>query len=632
MGLRTEITRKLVLSLNALVRNPRQPLLPTSRWMAWSAFIVEIIALAAVLGVRRLGVRIEGTSFWPAIVLAVEIAVVMGSHAINWQGFPRTSIVLSLILIAITLIALSQQSLSYLNNHGYYLLTIPLIISDALLPFAVTVFFAIALSLCAMILSSSLAHALTVPWCFLSMAFLIVATGVMRRRATQTRHDDLQRRHAHDLAHLRTHDPLTGLPNRTSFNKEVAGRINDRPSHQAVALIIIDLDNLKQINTVLSHNGGDAILFTVGTRLSAIAQRRNLFVGRRGGDEFGAVAYLASLEEIEELVATIQEAINTEICVMGHCLAMTASAGVAVAPFHGSTPEEIIACADSALIEAKKKGKNDHVVYSSHVTHTSYTHLALAHDIPHAIERGQLQAVFQLQFNAGLHTWSGAETLVRWNHPAQGMLAPSTFIPIAEETGTITSITEFVLREAIRHLAEPALRDSRPDFSISVNVSARDLTHTDLPKRIADLLDTYRVDASRLEIELTENIMFPAITTASTTLRKLQEMGVRIAVDDFGAGYATIRQIAEFPIDKIKIDKSFVATMTEQARGDAAIASIIELARRLNIEVIAEGVESLEHVQRYRWLGCHCFQGYYYARPIPWERLPLRTGQHPVIP
>ena len=408
------------------------------------------------------------------------------------------------------------------------------------------------------------------------------------------------------------HDLLTGLPNRLTFNENLSSAIRAaEQSRTAVALLCMDLDRFKEVNDVFGHAVGDEILRQVATRLRAAGQ--GFSVARVGGDEFTAIVTgqrllgLAS-ELAESLIVAIAEPFEVD----GQPIRIGLSVGAAFYPDHGDQ-ETVLASADAALYRAKSKGGGNSCLFDSLLDNRLRERHSLQQDLDGAIERRELSLHYQPQIGADGEVF-GFEALLRWRHPQRGMVPPNIFIPIAEESGLIGPIGEWVLREACREAASWA----RP-LGIAVNLSPVQFLQEALVRSVSGILEETGLPGHRLELEITEGVFVHDFTRVSTILHQLKSLGVKVAMDDFGTGYSSLSYLQAFPFDKIKIDRSFVSSLFERASSQAIVLAIIGLGRGLRVPLIAEGVETQQQLDFLRAAGCEEAQGYLIGAPRPIE-------------
>jgi diguanylate cyclase (GGDEF)-like protein len=434
--------------------------------------------------------------------------------------------------------------------------------------------------------------------------------------------------------HQALHDALTGLPNRDLFRDRIeqAVRASRRTGDTAVVMIM-DLDHFKEINDTLGHHMGDLLLEEVARRLSATLREADT-VARLGGDEFGVL-----LPEVgragdaavvaQQLLVELREPFMLE----GMRLEIDASVGIALHPAHGDDVESLQQRADIAMYSAKQSGRG-YAIFEPDLDRHSPRRLALAGGMRQAINEGQITLYYQPKADLRSGRVVGVEALARWSHPEFGVVGPSEFVPIAEQTGLITPLTSFVLDAALRQIRE--WKDAGLDLSIAVNLSARSFLDTHLAVEIPRLLNRWDVEASQLELEITESMLMTDPARAEATLDRLSQIGLTLSVDDFGTGYSSLANLKRLPVDVIKIDKSFVMEMAVDASDAAIVRSTIDLAHNLGLRVVAEGVESEDAWRHLEALGCDYAQGYYLSRPLPADaatRLIRERGTaRPVVP
>jgi diguanylate cyclase (GGDEF)-like protein/PAS domain S-box-containing protein len=421
-----------------------------------------------------------------------------------------------------------------------------------------------------------------------------------------------------ELAHIATHDPLTGLANRNLFSDRIEQAIAHAERQRTyVAVMLIDLDRFKEINDSLGHAVGDILLQEVAHRLTATVREGDT-VARLGGDEFVCVLDgMKNLDDASVAAAKICAALTQPVSLAGREFGCTPSIGVSIYPTHSSDADELLRFADLAMYEVKASGRNGFRIYDPSFEPTASLAQAEMHAaLQRALERGELELHYQPKIELDSGEIDGVEALIRWRSPEHGLVPPSQFIPFAEESGLIVDIGGWVLREACRQAR--AWQDAGlPPIRVAINLSARQLRQDDLFENIANALADAKLDASRLEIELTESMVMQNLELASHQLQRLKALGVTLAMDDFGTGYSSLGYLRRFPFDTLKIDRSFVQDITTEP-DDALIAvAIIAMARSLGLKVIAEGVETEAQMRYLQNHGCDQMQGYYYARPLP---------------
>jgi diguanylate cyclase (GGDEF)-like protein len=415
--------------------------------------------------------------------------------------------------------------------------------------------------------------------------------------------------------HQAVHDSLTGLPNRSLFRHQIEQVVNaGRRTDRTAAVMLIDLDHFKEINDTLGHHAGDRLLQEVSQRLRASLDEQDM-VARLGGDEFGVLlpdvpGHDEASAVAERLLTQLREPFSIE----GLTLEVDASIGIACAPEHGSAVEQLIQRADIAMYAAKEGGRG-HVLFEPQLDRYSPRRLSLAGALRSAIADGEIVLYFQPKAELSTGQITGVEALARWQHPRLGLIGPSEFVPIAEQTGLIGPLTSHVLEVALRQLA--VWGEQGEQLSVAVNLSARSFLDAQLAVEIPRLLERTGVDAQRLELEITESMLMLDPARAKATLERLSAIGLSLSVDDFGTGYSSLANLKRLPVDVIKIDKSFVMDMAIDASDAAIVRSTIDLAHNLGLRVVAEGVESHQAWTSLKELGCDLAQGFYVSRPLP---------------
>ena len=460
---------------------------------------------------------------------------------------------------------------------------------------------------------------------------ITIATGLALRDAGGTPQylinvvqDITERKRAEArIEHLAHHDPLTGLPNRATFSdclQSTAERA--AAASESFAVLCMDLDRFKEVNDVFGHAIGDGLLCEIAKRLQAACGEA--FLARPGGDEFTAIsAHGPQPAAAEALADRLLNALDGNIEVAGQMLRTGISIGVAVYPADGSDTEVLLANADAALYRAKVEARGSFRFFEPEMDKRLHERRALQHDLGFALSRGEISLHYQPQSSIGGEI-TGFEALARWRHPRRGMVPPGEFIPLAEDSGLIIPIGEWILREACREAASWA----KP-LRIAVNLSPVQFRHGDLPALVHSVLLETGLAASRLEIEITEGVLIDDFSRAVSILRRLKSLGVRIAMDDFGTGYSSLSYLQSFPFDKIKIDQAFVANLDRNQQAAAIIRAVIGLGHGLDLPVSAEGVETREQLAFLAREACNEIQGYYVGRPAPIECYSDLVGRKP---
>jgi diguanylate cyclase (GGDEF)-like protein len=429
-------------------------------------------------------------------------------------------------------------------------------------------------------------------------------------------HEDIteRKRAEAEIAHMARHDALTGLANRAAFNARLA-EATDRAARQggAVALLMLDLDKFKAVNDTLGHPAGDQLLVEVGQRLRS-ALRDGDVLARLGGDEFaiiqegGSDQYDAAIRIAKRII----QAIGQPFDLNGHPTHVGSSLGIALAPQHGVDPEALLTAADLALYDAKASGRNDYRVFQAAMREAARNRKLAESELQAAIERHEFELHYQPVVDVKRHLLCGVEALVRWRHPTRGLLAPDQFIPLAESTGLIVALGEWILQQACSDAI------SLPEhIKVAVNVSAVQFCKGELFNALLRMLATTGLRSDRIELEITETTHLESQEPHLAIMRKLKDIGISMVLDDFGTGYSSLNYLISFPFDKIKIDKSFIRGALDRSDCAAVIASTLALTQELGIMTTAEGVETEQQFEHMRKLGIDLVQGHLFGRPAP---------------
>jgi diguanylate cyclase (GGDEF)-like protein/PAS domain S-box-containing protein len=424
-------------------------------------------------------------------------------------------------------------------------------------------------------------------------------------------------RYEQQIQHLATHDALTGLPNRSLLADRATQVLSSaRRQGRSAAVLLFDLDNFKLHNDSFGHQGGDALLQQVSGRIAQVLRDGDT-LARLGGDEF--VALLSDLrhpDDVAAVVAKLRGALGQPFRIQGQDVFVTASIGVSIYPDDGPDLETLVRHADAAMYTAKDLGRDDVRYFTPELNRRAAERLVIEADLRRALERGEFAIHYQPLVDLYTREIAGAEALLRWNHPAKGLVPPGQFIQIAEDSGLIVAIGHWILDEGCRQLRAWQDRGVRLP-RLSFNLSPRQFRDEALVSRIAGSIAGAGLGPERIELELTENLVMGSADRFEAGLRQLKQLGVGLAIDDFGTGYSSLNYLKRFPIDTLKIDQSFVRGL-EHDPDDAAIArTVIALARSLKLRVVAEGVETFGQLEFLRLHGCHEIQGYYVAQPMP---------------
>ena len=438
---------------------------------------------------------------------------------------------------------------------------------------------------------------------------------------------------ADTLKHQATHDALTGLPNRALLEDRLKQAISyaDRYA-RLMTVVFINLDGFKMVNDSLGRKAGDELLKAMAARMSQCLRSVDTVV-RTGGDEFVVVLYDRPGDgtEIAPALQRLLDAIALPVQIDGQAVQVTGSMGVATYPADGADADALVMNADAAMYRAKASGRNNFQFYAAEMSGTSRDRLAMREGLRHAIARGELHLAYQPKVDMGSGEVIGVEALVRWQHPERGLVSPTDFIPLAEETGLIVPIGEWVLRTAcFQHMAWQ--RAGLPAFGVSVNVSARQFRERTLIEQVARALADSGLEARFLELELTESMVMDDLESALLSMKALQAMGVQLSIDDFGTGYSSLSALKRFPIARLKIDRAFVRDIPDDDEDKAIAKAIISLGHELNLKVIAEGVENAQQLEFLRANGCDEMQGYLFSPPVSPAQLAVlvktRLGAH----
>ncbi|MES0001897.1 EAL domain-containing protein [Mesorhizobium sp. M0051] len=428
----------------------------------------------------------------------------------------------------------------------------------------------------------------------------------------------IERKLAEDQIHfMANHDVLTGLPNRALLEDRLSQAILYAQRYDRwVTLVFIDLDNFKLVNDTLGHNAGDELLKTVASRMVECVRATDTVV-RLGGDEFVIVLFdqPTDVDLISQSLQKIRAAIAEPVHLGEHQLRTTASIGIANYPKDGASPETLLANADAAMYRAKEFGRDNFQFYAPEFNSRAHEKFVLQEELRNALAASEFALVYQPQVDLRSGRVFAVEALIRWNHPTLGLVAPTSFIPAAEETGLIVPIGDWVLHEACRQ--NKAWQDAGlPPMTVCVNVSARQFREKNLIGRVVNALQESGLEASYLELELTESLIMQDTDLAVATMNELQHLGVQISIDDFGTGYSSLSALKTFPVARLKIDKSFINDVADDENDQAVASAVISLGQKLNMRVIAEGVETDDQVAFLLKNNCDEMQGYHFSKPV----------------
>jgi diguanylate cyclase (GGDEF)-like protein/PAS domain S-box-containing protein len=426
-----------------------------------------------------------------------------------------------------------------------------------------------------------------------------------------------------ELERLALYDPLTGLPNRALFSDRLSHTIERRGRKQATAVYFLDVDRFKRINDSLGHSAGDEVLREVAARIERTLRPEDT-VARFGGDEFTVLCEsVGGVLEAVGVADRLQREIAQPLRAGGAELRLSASIGIAIAEA-GDDPDvsRLVEDADAAMYRAKERGGARTELFDTAMRERAVNALSIEQELSHGLDHGDLRLFYQPLVSLVTGEIVGAEALIRWEHPERGLLSPDKFLPVAEESGLIVQVGAWAVGEACRRLRDWDRRNGHASaFGLAVNLSARELTHPDVVSTVLNAVRRSALDPSRITIEVTESTAMADRDSGFRALRELSAAGVRIAIDDFGTGYSSLDHLREMPADILKIDRSFVAGMSANSPDSALVAAAIAMGRALEMEVVAEGIETSEQVADLRELGCPLGQGFLFARPLPPEEI-----------
>jgi len=459
-------------------------------------------------------------------------------------------------------------------------------------------------------------------WAMLGMSVVRGKQGAPLHLIFQIQDITDRKRAEEQLLYDAFHDALTGLPNRALFMDHVKMAIQRtrRNSDRLFAALFLDLDRFKIINDSLGHMVGDQLLMGIARRLETCLRPGDT-VARLGGDEFTVLLEdLSGPGDVIEVARRVQEAVSLPFNIGGHEVFTTTSIGIALSSIGYDNAEDLLRDADTAMYRAKTQGKKQHVVFNKGMHDRAMQLLQIETDLRRAIDRGEFYLDYQPIVSLATGEIRSLEALVRWRHPERGVVSPAEFIPIAEETGLIVPLGLWVINEACRQMREWQTQGvPQARATVSVNLSGRQFSQTDLLERVGAALRESGLPPGNLKIEITESMVMENVETAIAVLGQLRALGVELAIDDFGTGYSSLSYLHRFPINTLKIDRSFVTRMTDNQENAEIVRTIVTLARSLEMDVVAEGVETAEQLRQLRDLECDFGQGYLFSRPVAAE-------------
>ncbi|HTX05447.1 MAG TPA: bifunctional diguanylate cyclase/phosphodiesterase [Steroidobacteraceae bacterium] len=441
----------------------------------------------------------------------------------------------------------------------------------------------------------------------------------LREYARRSRRD-LDEAHAR-LHHIATHDPLTGLPNRNLLKDRLSHALtSDQHGGRTIALAAIDLDRFSAINHSYGHGVGDGVLAEIAHRLESTLWHTHT-LARVGGDSFALLIESVSARmEAHAVTSAMLSVLERPLIVNGEEIRARLSVGVSICPDDAKRGDDLLAHAEAAMVAAKRSGGGRVLFFEPSMSDSMQERLALENELRRALAAREFEIHYQPQLSLRSGRVVAVEALLRWRHPVKGLITPGSFIPLAEQTGLIIPLGEWVLHEVCRQ-APAWLPVTESGVRIAINLSAMQFRHQNVLDTILSALDGTGVDAGMLELELTESTLMLDPDRSAAALKELRALGITIAIDDFGTGYSSLSYLRRLPIDKLKIDRSFVRDLTGNDTDESIIRAIVSLAHSVGLQVVAEGVETREQLERIRSLDCDQWQGYYCCQPQPLERL-----------
>ncbi|MFT6420892.1 MAG: diguanylate cyclase (GGDEF)-like protein [Porticoccus sp.] len=435
--------------------------------------------------------------------------------------------------------------------------------------------------------------------------------AVLKQRVSRLIHANKVEKHVRQLAY---HDPLTGLPNRTNLMQQLRVMVNRAQiEEKMVAIMFLDLDRFKMINDTLGHDAGDLLLKAVSERIQRCVRNQD-FVARLGGDEFTVVLEgVTDRDIVSKIAGKICDALGQPFVFLQQKMFVTTSIGISVFPDDGQDVGSLMKHADSAMFRAKEH-RNGYCFYIKGMEDEMVRRMEVERELRHAAADDELILYYQPQIDTASGKMIGAEALIRWQHPKHGLLSPDTFIPLAEESGLINKISDWVLENACKQLK--IWRDNGSEMKMAVNLSSKDLQLEDFRQKISNLIDKYEISPQSLELEITENTLMENPEALESDLNALRKMGLTLAIDDFGSGFSSLNYLKRLPVDVLKIDRMFIRDIDRDENDKAIVSGVVALAKSMGLSTVAEGVETEEQYHLLQQLGCDTCQGYYFGKPV----------------
>ncbi|NLZ48022.1 MAG: bifunctional diguanylate cyclase/phosphodiesterase [Clostridiales bacterium] len=558
----------------------------------------------------------NNTSYLSVISSVLYIVFILCTFFFRSRGF--TKYFFATVSLASCIISLRYSTLNfgYYILHYYYSIAIYIyIMSDIIFPNIAGITLAFVLMSNSTYSLAPIPHEIITIILINSIALTVI--GYLIRKYVAQQHS-LKIVNS-SLYNITLQDSLTNLPNRVYFNKcitEITKALKQNKKDQ-FAIAIMDLDGFKTINDSLGHNNGDIILSLIGKRLLEL-YNDSIIVSRFCGDEFAIlVKDIKSRDEVINLIEKILISISTPFIINNHEIKCSASIGVVFSKEEYTTAEQYLKYADIAMYEAKLQGKDRYVIFDENIQKKIMKNLKLENDLKHALERNELILYYQPIVSLKTDKIIGFEALVRWNHPELGIISPTDFIPIAEETGLIIPIGKWILQEACKQVSlwQKNYKNTKSLF-VNVNMSAMQLNQSDIVEQIAEVLRETKVSPNNLSIEITESSLITDVIKSQTVLEQMRNLGINIQIDDFGTGYSSLSYLQRFPFNVIKVDKSFIQQLDSNNKNHSVVKSIILMAHELNMKVTVEGIETAGQLTRLKNLGCEHGQGYYFSKPL----------------